>query len=185
MDPQRKQFRTAKHPDVEEALFRWFKAARDKNVSVSGPLLATKVRLFPDMLGKSDFEASSGWLSWFKERYSIVFKNVCGESSSISPDTVDHWVSDSLPKLIEGYDVFNADVTGLLWRMLPDKTMAMEGDKCQGGKKSKEHLTLLVGANMNGSENCHYWPLGSTPTLDALKVYNHCQLPTNPIKRHG
>lgn len=41
-----------KHPDVEEVLFRWFKAAHDKNISVSGPLLATKARLLPDMLGK-------------------------------------------------------------------------------------------------------------------------------------
>ena len=84
-------------------------------------------------------------------------------------------MSDSLPKLMERYDphdVFNADEAGLFWRMLPDKTMAMKGDKCQGGKKSKECITLLVGANMDESENCHYWPLGSTPTLDALKVYN-------------
>ena len=155
LDPQRKRFRTAKHPDVEEALFRWFKAARDKNIPVSGPLLATKARSFADMLGKNDFEASPGWLTRFKECHSIVFKNVCGESSSVSSDTVDRWVSDSLPKLMEGYDardVFNADEMGLFWRMLPDKTMAVKGDKCHGGKKSKERITLLVGANMDGSE---------------------------------
>ena len=107
------------------------------------------------MLGKNDFESSPGWLTPFKERHSIVFKNLRGECSSVSPDAVHRWVSDSLPKLMEGYDardVFNADETDLFWRMLPDKTMAVKGDKCHGGKKSKECITLLVGANMDGSE---------------------------------
>ena len=99
MDPQRKRFQTVKHPDVEEALFRWFTAACNKNIPVSGPLLATKVQSFAEMLSKKNFEASPGQLSQFKERHSIVFKNVCGESSPVSPDTMDHWVSDSLHKL--------------------------------------------------------------------------------------
>ena len=64
-------------------------------------------------------------------------------------------MSDSSPKFIDVYDardVFNANETGLFWRMLPDKTMAVKGDKCHGGKKSKERITLREGANMDGPE---------------------------------
>ena len=38
IDPERSRFRTAKYPDIEEALFLWFKNVRDKNLPVSGPL---------------------------------------------------------------------------------------------------------------------------------------------------
>ena len=49
-------------------------------------------------------------------------------------------------------DVFNLDETGLFWQLLPNKTMAFREEQCTGGKKSKQRITLLVGANMSGSE---------------------------------
>lgn len=167
MDPERKRFRTAKHPDVEEALFRWFKAVRDKNIPVSGPWLATKARSFADMLGKTDFEASPGWFSRFKERHSIVFKNVCGESCFLC---LNSWRGT-----YDARDVFIADETGIFWRMLPEKTMAVKGDTCHGGKKSKERITLLMEANMMDQRNCHCWLSGSLPALDVLKEFDHCE----------
>ena len=42
LNPQRKRLHTAKHPDVEEALLKWFKNARVRNLLISGPLLMTK-----------------------------------------------------------------------------------------------------------------------------------------------
>ena len=46
MDPQGKQFRTAKHLDVEEVLFRWFESASAKIIPVFKPLLTTKCVIF-------------------------------------------------------------------------------------------------------------------------------------------
>ena len=58
-------------------------------------------------------------------------------------------------------NIFNADETGLYWRLLPDKIHAVTEEVCTGGKKSKERVTLLVCANMSGSEklsiSSHYW----------------------------
>ena len=56
----------------------------------------------------------------------------------------------------EGKDIYNADETGLFWRCLPNKTLAFTGDKVQGRKSPKNRITLLVGANMDGS---HKLPL--------------------------
>ena len=42
--------------------------------------------------------------------------------------------------------------TGLYWRLLPDKMHAVAGEVCTGGKKSEERVTVLVSANMTGSE---------------------------------
>ena len=62
----------------------------------------------------------------------------------------DDW-KQILEPLLNQYDpndIFNADETGLFWRLLPDKTHAVKGETCSGGKKSKERITLLVCANI-------------------------------------
>lgn len=48
--------------------------------------------------------------------------------------------------------IFNADELGLFFKCTPDKTYTMKGELCKGGKSSKERVTVLVGANMDGSE---------------------------------
>ena len=53
---------------------------------------------------------------------------------------------------IDPSDVFNADETGTYRRLMPNKTHAVSGETCTGGKKSKERITLLVCANMTGTE---------------------------------
>ncbi|KAM7284807.1 tigger transposable element-derived protein 4-like [Ixodes scapularis] len=41
---------------------------------------------------------------------------------------------------------------GLFYKALPTKTLTYNGETCSGGKRSKERITVLVGANMNGSK---------------------------------
>ncbi|GBM17265.1 Tigger transposable element-derived protein 4 [Araneus ventricosus] len=45
--------------------------------------------------------------------------------------------------------LMNAD---FFYRILPDRTLCFKGEKCVGLKKSKERLTVLLAANMDGSE---------------------------------
>ncbi|GBL87484.1 Tigger transposable element-derived protein 4 [Araneus ventricosus] len=45
--------------------------------------------------------------------------------------------------------LMNAD---FFYRILPDRTLCFKGEKCVGGKKSKELLTVLLAVNMDGSE---------------------------------
>ena len=49
-------------------------------------------------------------------------------------------------------DIFNAEETGLLYKGMPNKTLQLKGEKCHGGNKSKEKLTVLATSNMDGSE---------------------------------
>lgn len=44
------------------------------------------------------------------------------------------------------------DETGLFYRLVTDKTLNFKGRKCQGGKQSKERITLALTANMDGSD---------------------------------
>lgn len=149
-----KRRRLAEFPDLEECLLTWFKQCRDKNISVSGPILREKAEEFSKSLGHSSFRASNGWLVNFKKRHELVFRKVCGESASVNKDICDEWVIElqSLLKDYEPKDVFNADETGLFFKCLPDKTLIFKNEKCHGGKHSKERLTILLATNMTGSE---------------------------------
>ncbi|KAJ8896736.1 hypothetical protein PR048_002081 [Dryococelus australis] len=57
-------------------------------------------------------------------------------------------------------DVYNADETGLLYNLMPDRTLAVKGDTCKVGKRSKERLTVILCANMDGSDNVMLMAVG-------------------------
>ncbi|XP_062606705.1 tigger transposable element-derived protein 6-like [Saccostrea cucullata] len=118
--------RTATYKDTDQAVLQWFKTARDQNVPVSGPLLIAKAQEFASQLG-DEFKCTTGWLERFKERHNITFKRVCGESKAVNEgtDQMTEW-SSTLQTLLGEYshsDIFNADETGLFFRLLPDKTL--------------------------------------------------------------
>lgn len=77
----------------------------------------------------------------------------------------DKWKRDVLPSLLKDYqeqDIFNADETGLFFKCLPDKTLTFKNEKCHGGKHSKERVTLLLAANMDGSEKLRILLIGKS-----------------------
>lgn len=151
----KKALKTTPHGKVEEALFAWFTDVRAKNIPVSGDLLQQKARSFACLLGDDEFKASPGWLSRFKERYSIVGKVLSGEASCVNMAVVGDWLSENVLDILGKYtpsDVYNADESGLFYQMLPKKTLALKGQTCHGGKHSKQRLTLLLCVNMDGSD---------------------------------
>ena len=42
------------------------------------------------------------------------------------------------------------DETGLFYRALPDRKLAIKGQECTGGKKAKERITLALCVSMTG-----------------------------------
>ena len=78
-----------------------------------------------------------------------------GESLSADHSAADEFKS-SFPELIEEqglslHQVFNADETGLYWRLLPNKTLADATEKCDKNmKSSKDRVTLMATANASG-----------------------------------
>ncbi|XP_045208819.2 tigger transposable element-derived protein 4-like [Mercenaria mercenaria] len=179
--PQRKRSGHAKFPEVEEAVLKWFKNARNENVPVSGPFLIHKANEFARALGMTDFNCSTGWLERFKERHGITFKKVCGESKSVdlTSDRIQEW-NDRLSSILREYspeNIFNADETGLFYRALSDKTLEFKNVDCHGGKQSKERLTVMVCANMSGSEKVKLLIIGKSAKPRCFK--NVKKLPTD------
>ncbi|XP_064423274.1 tigger transposable element-derived protein 4-like [Latimeria chalumnae] len=167
-----KKLCTADYKDVENVLFEWFKSVRDENIPLSGPMLAIKANELVKKLGYADLSASQSWVERFKHRRGIVCRTVCRESESINSDVLDNYVTTKLPSLLIGYqprDVFNIDETGLFYKLLPNRTLALKGEECHGGKHSKERITLLVGSNMDGSEKLKLLVIGKAKQPRCLK----------------
>uniref|UniRef100_H3AIV2 HTH CENPB-type domain-containing protein n=1 Tax=Latimeria chalumnae TaxID=7897 RepID=H3AIV2_LATCH len=131
------------YKDLENVLFEWFKSVSDENVSLSGPMLAIKADELAKKLGHADFSA----VERFKHRRGIVCTTVCGESESVNSDVLDDYVTTKLPILLIGYqprDFFNIDETGLFYKLLPNRTLALKGEECHGGKHSKELIQHML-----------------------------------------
>lgn len=152
-EPDKKRRFTASHYDDIDALtWEWFVRVRGQNLPCSGPMIQEQALSFAGELGITDFKASNGWLASFKSRHNIVGIKLCGESASVSLETVDEW-KGRLPSLLEDYkaeNVFNLDETGLFFRATPDRSLAVKGSDCHGGKRSKDRLTVALACSMTG-----------------------------------
>lgn len=152
---ERKRIRAATYGDVEAALYKWFVDARAKNVPLNGPILLAQAKRLGFALGRENFNPGNGWLQRFKDRHGITCKSIVGEAASVDEDGLQRWMVKHRSRILETYterDIYNADETGLFFQLLPAKTLAAKTDKCVGGKNSKNRITVLVCANMDGSD---------------------------------
>ena len=126
--------------DVDAALYQWFTAARAQSIPISGEILKAKAEELSKEMGSLEWNCSSGWLSQWKKRHNITDRKISGESAEVDLNVCEDWKESSLLPVVRQYDpsnICNADEMGLYWRLLPDKTHAVAGDSCAGGKNSK------------------------------------------------
>lgn len=171
---QEKRFRMRKaaHPDVESALLMWLRDARARGIPVNGLLLRSRAEQLAVILGHGDVTFSEGWLSRFKARHGVVFSAMCGERDSVNESVVSDWQTNRLPALLAKYEdrnIFNADESGLVYKARPSKTYTFSGEKCHGGKCSKERLSVLFCCNMDGSEKVRLLLIGKSKRPRALR----------------
>lgn len=177
---KKKRQRNPTQGDVDEALFQWFTAARAQSVPISGEVLKSKAEeLCKEMEPDTEWKCSSGWLSRWKVRHNISYKSICGENAAVDKEVCADWMERVLRPILTKYkseDVFNADETGLFWRLLPDKTHAVSGEVCTGGKLSKERITVLVCANMSGTEKMPLITIGKFKRPRCFRGVDHLPL---------
>ncbi|KAM3936770.1 tigger transposable element-derived protein 4-like [Leptodactylus fuscus] len=155
MSGKRSKFRKAKHEELENILMKWINQARAAGINIDGSVVREKANTLAAKMNVKDFVASSGWFTRFKERNSLSYCVAAGESGAVDVATVETWTTEQLPKILEKYDlkdVFNTDETGVFFNLMPNRTIAVKGEKCHGGKMSKERITVLVTTNADGSE---------------------------------
>lgn len=150
-----KKLRKSAHDEVDKGLLQWFRQKRHDNVPISGPILQEKASEMGSKIEGKNFVCSRSWIERFKKRNCITEGKIVGESASVDINVVNNWFTTVWPDLSKNYDsnnIFNADETGLFYRLTPDKTLKFVGETCVGGKMSKVRITVLVAANMSGTE---------------------------------
>ena len=108
---------------------------------ISGSLIMAKANSLAEKLNIRDFKVNRGWLYRFKIRRSLIYKTICGESASVTPEMTSKWRNNVLPALLERYspeDVYNADETGLFYRCLPNKTYTLKGENASRNRKESK-----------------------------------------------
>jgi hypothetical protein len=144
--------------DIDAALFAWFCAKANGVDGLSGLVLQEKANSFAIQLGYPVGDTiGPSWINRWKTRHGIVAKRMHGEAAAVPHDAVDTCKSTVLQDILKEYklqDKFNCDELGLFWRLLPEQTHVFKHQKCSGGKKSKDRVTVLVGASATGM-CCH------------------------------
>ncbi|KAF2343691.1 HTH CenpB-type DNA-binding domain [Trinorchestia longiramus] len=171
-------------PKLDEGLLMWLKQVRRQNLSVSGDLIKEKMMKLAELMHIPDFMASDGWLDNFKKRHNITFKAVQGEARAVDSQSLLERQQQVLQPLLGQFstdNVFNLDATGLFWQLLPNKTMTFRVELCTGGKKSKQRITLLVGANVVKTNSCNSTISTTTTTFNEQPTCNlHLRLFSRP-----
>lgn len=78
LNPNMKQIKprmTKESQILDEKLFSWLNAARERYYTVTGPKLIEKAKIISEHIGM-EFKGSNGWLESFKKRHSISFRNI-------------------------------------------------------------------------------------------------------------
>ncbi|CAG8665499.1 13361_t:CDS:2, partial [Gigaspora rosea] len=113
--------------DLENAMAIWTKRVLSQNGILTDGLLQIQAKKFAELLNISedDFKASQGW----RESKSVPIEDLADQRRKLAELLLQY----------KPEDVYNADETGLYYRMMPNQTLASKPVK--GQKKVKDRVT--------------------------------------------
>lgn len=174
-----KKMRKCQYDDVDQALLKWFTQQRLNNVTISGAILRTKAEEFGNKI-HGEFVCSESWIDRWKVRHNISSGKIVGESASVDNNVVNNWITTVWPQIRKKFseeDIYNADETGLFYKLTPDRTLKFREEQCKGGKLSKDRITVLLCTNMSGKDKRKLLVIGKSKNPRCFK--NVVSLPVN------
>ncbi len=171
MDSKRKYLKSAANPRLEKTLKAFITDCNSKGLPVQQALVQEKALELAKKMNIENFKASNGFFKKFKKRINVYLKTLHGGSTSVPEEVVKEW-GEKLLEIIKDYeesDIFNLDELGLFFLLISSKTYKVKGNKCRNEKKSKERITILLGANMDGSEKLKPLVIGKSKNLRCFK----------------
>lgn len=179
---RKKNLRKPEYPELEDKLYAWFLDQRARNCPINGLLLKAKAKdifakVYPDRDVES-FHASEGWFHKFKARVGIRYLKICGEKLDSDTAAVQPFINRLNAKIDEmgvtEEQIYNADETGLYYRVLPENTYVSSKEKGAAGfKKSKERLTAMLCSNAVGTHKVKPLIIGKARKPRCFKSFNN------------
>lgn len=130
-----------------------------RSTVISGILLRKKAPHFTTRLDIEDLKASNRWIGGFKQQNSVVYKTVLGQCNNVDFRTVEEWQKEELLKINEGYeckDIYNADETGMFFRLPPNTTPSLKVESFNGRKNYTDSKMVLLACNPRRIKNSHH-----------------------------
>lgn len=155
MNPIMKNKKTSlKYEMIDDFVFQYVKKCNIMCFPICGFLIKEVALKYALKANNNKFKASNGWMEKFLKRHKISLNKICGESSSADNFAAFDFVKsfDDIKIDYEDSNIFNYDETGLFIKILPEQTYAIKGTTSKGFKKSKERVTILLGASMLGEK---------------------------------
>ena len=175
---KQKRNRVIAFADVDKELFNWVVNTASGLPGLSGQILLEKARKIATDLQYDNTEIDINWINRFKARHCAV--NIEG---------LNGWKAYVIPSILKNYKlekVFTVDETALFWKLLPNYTHVVKGQKFAGGKLSKKRVSIFqfwLEHRLLGKSYC-FWQLANFKSRVVSKKAPH-QLNTWPTKKHG
>ncbi|XP_075440914.1 tigger transposable element-derived protein 5 [Ascaphus truei] len=183
---QRKKMRLANEEEIDRAVYTWFITLRQQGIPLSGPIIQAQAEVFAKQIYgvECTFKASHGWFWRWQKRHGISSQRIYGESEvrPVEIDPVIMYPEQPKPLASDGgygdEQIYNANVTGLYWKLLPDQTNEMKLAKQPNGyKKVKDRVTILLAANLTGSHKLKPLVVGKLQDPPSLRHHNQDKFP--------
>lgn len=187
-DVKKKTLHKPHNEEMEKQLYKWFEFQRSKQCPLTADMIKAKAKeifrkLYPEK-DDSAFVASNGWFNRFKHRHGIRFLTVSGEKLSADLSSITPFIHRLRAKMqamgITEEQLYNADESGLYYRLLPNKTFVAANEKNAPGRKTpKERVTFMLCANSDGSHKLKTLVIGKSKNPRCFKgfknplLYNH------------
>lgn len=169
----RRTVKTARFTEMEDALFVWLLQERNKKHTITPDVVKTKAELlFPifqekqTYSDKMTFVATNGWYDRFRKRYGLRMLTVSGERASADLEAFSSFKSNLMQIILdnryEKYEIYNADESGLFFKLLPSRTIALHDENIAEGRKViKSRVTFMPCCNIDGSHKLPLMLLGT------------------------
>ncbi|KFM68266.1 Major centromere autoantigen B, partial [Stegodyphus mimosarum] len=167
LSTKRKTNKESKYAELENILYDWYQQLQLYNIPVDGSIVREKAKQIASDINITDFKASNGWISRFKNRHGLVFKKLACEKATRETDIAE--VSADIIKDYAAKDIYSADETALFYRCFPDETPVVQDRMCRDGKLCCQRITVLLCANSDGSHKLEPLVIGKSSNPKCLK----------------
>jgi hypothetical protein len=166
--------RGGRHKQLEDALFEWLSTKYALNQTVPSSIIQGQALVLARKLGlPSEFKASDHWLYNFMDRHNLVNVQLHGEGGSVDTRVIEESrvVLRAKCRNFSPDDIYNADETGLYYKLLPRRSVVLRdlATSMRGKKLLKDRITLLLCTNASGTRKMIPWAVGYAKKPRCLK----------------